>query len=119
MSTEPAQDRDRDSLCPDMRRKADAIFTQLCAEGYHPIITETGRTAERQKWLRAHGRSKIVRSKHQDGRATDFAFSVKGKATFSRTYSGYARLGKLARDHGCKWGGAWRFFKDIYHIELP
>ncbi len=27
-------------------------------------------------------------------------------------------LGEVARKHGCRWGGDWKSFRDVAHIEL-
>jgi len=27
-------------------------------------------------------------------------------------------LGRIAKAHGCAWGGDWKSFKDVAHIEL-
>jgi hypothetical protein len=119
MSAEPPQDRNPLHLVPELRKKVAAILDQLGAEGYRVIISETGRTAERQKWLRAHGKSQRGRSLHQDGRACDFAFIKNGKAVWLRGFPGWLRLGRAAKNKGLRWGGLWKSFKDCPHVELP
>jgi hypothetical protein len=27
-------------------------------------------------------------------------------------------LGEIARKHGCRWGGDWKSFKDVAHVEF-
>jgi len=116
---EPPQNRDLNALVPELRRKVVAIRTQLLAEGYRPIITETGRTADRQAWLLKNKKSTVKHSKHQDGRACDFAFIKNGKAVWNPLYKGWRRLGAAAKNHGLIWGGGWLKFKDCPHVELP
>ena len=118
---EPTADRDLAHLSPKLNAKVIYILERLRAEGYHPLVLETRRSPGRQAWLRKWrpGSTRVVHSRHQDGEACDIGFMKSGKVTFSRLFPGYARLGKLAKDRELAWGGRWRWFKDIYHVELP
>ena len=106
------------------------IVSALSAEGHTAIITQGVRTTAQQQALYAHGRTlpgKVVtnadgvtkKSRHQlrngYGRAVDFAWIVDGKVTWDGPWE---RLGELAREHGLKWGGDWKF-PDRPHVELP
>ena len=91
-------------------------------------IPESGglRTAEEQNRLFKDGKSKcdgyIRKSKHQDGKALDFYAYAGGKATWSVLCLAMVACAffQAAIELGYKieWGGLWRSFEDMPHIQL-
>lgn len=85
-------------------------------------ITEGKRTLERQKELKAQGKTHILESKHLTGRAVDVAAYVKGEVTWDWGY--YEEISyamKRASEElkiPIKWGGDWHTLKDGVHFEL-
>ena len=129
-AADPHRFRNLVDVHPDLCAKTRSIVDTLVSEGHHPIITQGVRTTAQQQALHAQGRTKpgkvvtnadgvVKRSKHQIvngfGRAVDFAWVVDGAVTWDGPWE---RLGELAREHGLKWGGDWKF-PDRPHVELP
>lgn len=92
-------------------------------------IPSTGglRTAEVQNELFRNGKSKLdgykKKSYHQSGRALDFYAYVDGKASWDELHLAMVATAFLqaASELGVKleWGGLWRSFKDMPHVQLP
>ncbi len=93
-------------------------------------ITCTHRSTEEQQELYAHGRSKpgqIVtqidgvtkKSNHNfyPSRAIDFCIEVGGKVVWAEAE--YKVAGPYFAAQGLQWGGNWKTFKDLPHVELP
>lgn len=84
-------------------------------------ITEGLRTLERQRKLKAAGKSKTLNSRHLTGHAVDISPIVDG--TISWDKRDYNQLGKVvkqaARELGTpiEWGGDWGW--DFPHWQLP
>lgn len=95
------------------------LFMQEAQKRGIPIfITETLRTAERQKELFNKGASKCdgykVKGNHQSGMAWDIA--CRGAELYSHAIMD--RAGALAKELGITWGGTWRDFPDKPHFEV-
>ncbi len=94
--------------------------------GYDLLITCGFRSIAEQNRLFAQGRTKpgkIVtkarggESKHNFGKAVDFAVIEKGKIVWDVPF--YKKtIGKYAQTVGVSWGGNWKSFKDYPHVEL-
>ena len=95
------------------------------------MVTESYRSAMRQKYLWAFGRRDYpgtpeneffrpkvtwtTHSRHQDGMAVDVAFlDLNGNPTYSGPWS---RLGEIGESCGLLWGGRWQS-PDRPHFEL-
>ncbi len=95
-------------------------------QGYAVTAGELLRTEEQHKWNQQHGRTKAVRSLHQDKLAGDLSLFINGK--YTEDVAKYAPLGK----HWCslhpknRWGGDFRKDGDVttndswdpFHFEL-
>jgi len=87
------------------------------------IVTEGLRSAERQAYLVAHGKSRTLRSRHRTGHAVDLAVVRDGVAMWDwPSYALLARIVKAAAaelDLPVEWGGDWQSFRDGPHFQLP
>lgn len=95
--------------------------------GYTLIVAEGLRSVETQNRYYAQGRTtpgniitykKGGESKHETGQAVDFDFIVNGKQSNSNS-NNWKMVGELAAKYGLVWGGGWKKFKDLRHVELP
>lgn len=84
------------------------------------------RTAERQNELFKAGKSKLdgynKKSEHQSGKALDFYAFVDGKASWEKEHLAQVAAAFLqsASILGIKlnWGGLWKSFLDMPHVQL-
>lgn len=103
-------------LCQVVRRAA-----ELCPIEF--IVTEGRRTLERQKMLKAHGKSKTLKSRHLTGHAVDLVATLKrGTVSYAEKH---ARILAEAMKAAAKelsvpleWGGDWKTFVDMPHFQL-
>ncbi len=87
-------------------------------------IISARRTLQEQRRLVAAGKSQTLRSRHLKGEALDFVplDPVTGKGVFNRALA--IEVAVAFMDAGqvlncpVKWGGTWRDFEDIPHIEM-
>lgn len=98
--------------------------------GKHVVITCVYRSPEEQAELYTHGRTQpgpIVtqldgvtqRSQHNmdPARAIDFCVTIGGKVTWD--VQEYEVAGPFFEAQGLIWGGRWKTFRDMPHVELP
>lgn len=95
------------------------LFMSESAKRNIPIfITETLRTAERQRMLYNKGASQLdgynKKGNHQSGMAWDIA--CKGNELYN--HSILDKAGALGRELGITWGGDWKTFIDKPHFEV-
>ena len=82
------------------------------------------RTMAEQEKLVAAGKSQTLKSRHLDGMALDFVplDPITGKGRFDRALAieVAAAFMDAGASLGCpiKWGGMWKNFEDIPHIEI-
>ena len=113
------------------------ILRQLRAAGWQPIIWELIRTPEQQVGKLKQGRSKTLKSWHVPstegflpadhssiyvvhGNAADIVdkrYANQGPAA-NTNFQFWKNLGRIAKQQGCTWGGDWKSFKDVAHIQL-
>lgn len=107
---------DLDLLEPSFRARVQAIVSELAAAGIQVRIIETYRSKARQQDLYLHKHTKLKRvGVHHYGLACDFVYMVNGKPSWSGSY---AKLGELAKKHKLVWGGSWKTFKDLGHVQM-
>lgn len=96
------------------------IIAQAKAEGYTLIVTQGLRTfAEQDKLYLKRPRvtkAKGGQSNHNYGLSVDLAFVTNGKLDW--TDSLYLKIGKWSKNAGLAWGGNWKSFRDLPHVEL-
>ena len=117
--------RSVDLLKPEMVRVA-KMALRICNLYDLPFaIFETGRTIERQIWLRSHGKSKTLLSKHLKGEAFDMVLKNPDWSwDYDNNKSLWHTLGYLVPFFAGKylgydivWGGTWKNFKDFPHFQ--
>ena len=106
---------------PALAHRARKIIAFAKADGYELRVTQGLRTFKEQDDL-FKKRPKVTnarggQSMHNYGLAVDFAFVVNGKISWDDKL--YTRIGKWALNAGLEWGGGWRKFKDMPHVQLP
>jgi peptidoglycan L-alanyl-D-glutamate endopeptidase CwlK len=120
--------RQRNLLHPELQKLADEFEKQCKKARLNVLITETFRTTAEQNALYAKGRTtsgKIVtnakgsayQSPHQWGAAFDFCENARGKEYASTTF--FKKCGKIGKSLGLFWGGDFKSFVDMPHLELP
>lgn len=101
-------------------------WLELCkANGLNVLVTQTVRDREYQESLYAQGRTKPgkivtngrVPTFHSEkaGLAFDFCKNVKGHEYDDNAF--FAKAAALAKGMGFSWGGDWKSFKDMPHIQ--
>ncbi len=112
-------------VTPELARKVLQILEIANREGFDLLVSQGFRSVAEQNKLYAQGRTtrgKIVtnarggQSNHNFGTAVDFCFIVGGQPSWDERL--YKNIGRWARIVGLKWGGNWRSFKDLPHVEL-
>lgn len=117
--------RDISLLRPDVAANC-RKWLELCGEaGLNVLITNTVRDREYQEYLYAQGRTRpgsIVTNGrmptfHADtaGLAFDFCKNVKGHEYDDSAF--FAEAGAIAKGMGFSWGGDWKSFPDMPHIQ--
>lgn len=126
-----------DQLHPVFRMTLDKILRELAQRGWQPVVAEATRNESRQAEKVKKGFSKTMHSWHVPSTAailweTKNTYSiVRGNAAdvvdrrygwggpaASLDYGFWKDLGAVAKDNGCIWGGDWKSFKDVAHIEM-
>lgn len=117
--------------------KLSQILTDLKARGWEPVVASGMRTADEQALKVRLGYSRTMNSWHVrstqglPGHGRDAVDVVEGNAAdiVDRRYgwNGPAAKagfqfwkdpGEIARKHGCRWGGDWKSFPDVAHVEF-
>lgn len=125
-----------DRLHPVFRQYVQEILRDLTQLGWQPVVAEATRTREQQAEKVRKGYSKTMNSWHVPSTQAKFwetreSYSVvHGNAAdiIDRRYgwagpaanTGYkfwTDLGRAAKRRGLTWGGDWKDFKDVAHIE--
>ena len=96
---------------------------ELCdAEGIDFIITDGCRTIEEQKAFVAAGKSRTMHSRHLGGCAIDYVALCNGRVSYDAV--AMKRVAECFKRAAAKrrvpivWGGDWKSFVDMPHIEL-
>ena len=117
--------RDINRLRPDVAENC-RIWLELCKEaGLNVLVTQTVRDKEYQEYLYAQGRTRpgsIVTNGrtptfHADnvGCAFDFCKNVKGHEYDDNAF--FHKAAALAKGVGFSWGGDWKSFVDMPHLQ--
>lgn len=113
--------RNLDGLQADFRVKVIAILKELAGKGWKPVVAEGLRTRAQQAEKVRLGYSKTMNSAHLLGLGADIVdrrYAWGGPAA-STSYAFWTDLGTAARAQGLIWGGDWKKFKDVAHVEAP
>ncbi|MHB1000796.1 MAG: M15 family metallopeptidase [Armatimonadota bacterium] len=115
--------KSRAGLDPEFAKKIAIFEGKLEDRGIKVILTWGYRSVTEQNKLFAKGRTapgSIVTSArggyswHNYGRAADYAFIINGKVTWNGPWDTF---GRIAKECGLEWGGAWKNFKDRPHVQ--
>ena len=128
--------RSLDDLDPRFRPVAEAIIADCATEGLPVKIVMTLRTAAEQDALYAQGRAlqngvwvvvdphKIVtkahsgQSAHEVGLAMDIVpMELEHAPGWNPMSVLWSKLGVIVHRHGAEWGGAWKSFPDLPHVQ--
>ena len=115
----PADSRNLSGLEPDFRARVKRVLRRLEAKGWQPYVAEGRRTKAQQREKVRLGYSKTMRSKHLVGRAADIVdrrYGWGGPAV-KWSFRFWRDLGQAARAEGLTWGGDWKRFKDVAHVQ--
>ena len=117
--------RDIDRLRPDVAANCRKWIERCKAAGLNVLVTQTVRDKEYQESLYAQGRTKpgnIVTNGrtptfHADtaGLAFDFCKNVKGHEYDDTDF--FKKAAMIAKEMGFSWGGDWKSFVDMPHIQ--
>lgn len=118
--TDQANFRRLKEVHPVLTFKASLLLKHAAAEGYTLAVTQGLRTFAEQDVLFTK-RPKVTnarggQSMHNYGLAVDFAFMVDGKISWNEKL--YKNIGRWADLVGLDWGGRWKSFKDLPHVQL-
>jgi len=104
-------------------QKVSQILQKLTEKGWKPRVAEGLRTIEQQQEKIDLNRSSLKdpnNSKHVQGLAVDIIdsrYGWSGKAS-DLNFQFWQDLGEAAQEVGCIWGGNWKSFKDVAHVQM-
>jgi D-alanyl-D-alanine carboxypeptidase/Putative peptidoglycan binding domain len=125
-SSKWTQDKKLASMHPDLRPKVRGMIEALKAGGFQPKIFYGWRSIAVQLELFKKGRSKVKFSfhkvTHKNGTPNAYAADVVDERwawDAAAAREGYWEAqGTAARAQGLVWGGDWKSFKDVAHVQL-
>lgn len=97
------------------------ILKELAGKGWKPFVAEGVRTKAQQRVKVQKGYSKTMNSRHITGHAVDIVdrrYGWGGKAS-KLDFQFWTDLGAAANARGLEWGGDWKSFKDVAHVQVP
>jgi hypothetical protein len=118
--------RSPEGLAPAFRVKVESLLDRMRTRGHDPFVFESTRTDERQTYLYGFGRtyddgrgvvthsSDADETWHHFGLAVDI---ISKKHLWDAPKRFWADLGVLSAALGLQWGGAWKSFKDLPHVQ--
>ncbi len=115
--------RNLEGLDPMFSQKILRVLSALAKKGWKPRVAEGLRTIEQQQEKIDLGRSSLKNpqdSKHVQGLAVDIIdsrYGWQGPAS-DLDFQFWNDLGEAAREAGLIWGGDWKSFKDVAHVEV-
>ena len=103
-------------MSPEIQPKVKAIVQELKAAGWKAVVHESRRDRAQQEKKCRDGHSKTMCSKHMCDNAADiidrrYAWNIDTDHDF------WKALGAATRKQGLEWGGDWKSFKDVAHIQ--
>ena len=117
--------RDVNLLRSDVAENCRRWLARCRSAGLNVLITNTVRDAEYQAWLYEQGRTrpgsivtngKLPTFHHVDaGLAFDFCKNVKGQEYSDAAF--FQDAAAIAKEMGFSWGGDWKSFVDLPHIQ--
>ncbi len=111
-------------VTPYLQTRVLKIFVILESKGWQPIVAEGVRTLKEQQKKIDQGVSQLKnpkRSRHTTGDAVDIVdkrYGWEGPMS-NLNHQFWKDLGKAAVEQGLEWGGNWKTFKDVAHVQVP
>jgi len=113
------------SLEPNFRSKVQTVLSTLIGQGFHSQIVFGWRSVAVQQQLFNEGKTKVHFSFHNaqrpDGTPNAYAADIIderwGWETAAETNGFWIALGSAAKVAGLVWGGDWKSFPDVAHIQ--
>jgi hypothetical protein len=112
------------TLHPKLRTKVRKVLEGLKARGYQPLVASAYRSPEEQLRIYRQGRSTVRFSYHcaqEKGQPAALAADIVDARylwNVPQDHAFWKALGHLARAQGLVWGGDWRTFPDVAHLQL-
>lgn len=113
------------SMNPRLRPKVKQVISGLKRRGFQPKIFFAWRSLEAQRRIYDRGHSKVLFSFHTatlDGCPNSYAADIVDKRWGwedpAEQNGFWQALGEEAERAGLYWGGNWRKFKDVAHVQL-
>lgn len=116
---QPIDRRNLKGLQPAFRAKVERILARLQSQGWRPFVVEGLRTRAQQARKVRLGYSKTMSSRHLTGNAADIVderWGWDGPAK-DPDHAFWRDLGRAAAAEGLTWGGSWKRFKDVAHVQ--
>jgi peptidoglycan L-alanyl-D-glutamate endopeptidase CwlK len=126
-----------DTLHPVFRWQLQKVLDELTKLGWKPIVASGVRTRAQQAKKVKQGYSKTMNSWHVQGVHQLLPFGkdavevVNGAAAdvvdkrygwgglaANRHFRFWKDLGRIAKKHGLEWGGDWKKFPDVAHVQM-
>lgn len=116
--------RDRTLLHPVVQAAVERLEEECARQELRILITDCTRTMAEQQALYAKGRTaqggivtnvQYPNSAHNWGVAVDFCQNVRGQEYSDPAF--FKSVGTIAKQLGFTWGGEWKNFKDMPHLE--
>lgn len=105
-----------------IRAKVAAILSDLRGHGLDPVIAQSWRSTKEQAALKANGRSTVSWSFHNAtirGKPAALAADIVDRKLFwGASQDFWRKLGSSAKAHNLTWGGNWKRFRDVAHVEI-
>jgi hypothetical protein len=120
------QEKKLRSLAPEMRDPVSRTLERLQEEGFRPNIFYAWRSVQVQRRLVEEGNSRVSFSFHNaqkpDGTPNAYAADIIDKRwgwdDAAERNGFWSALGRIAKGEGLRWGGDWRSFRDVAHVQL-
>jgi len=124
-----------ESLSPRFKPYVQTILLHLEGKGWVPVVYHGERSKEEQTRIVKAGHSKTMQSFHVTDTALNRSknglhWQVKGEAAdivdarflwsgpaADLNFQFWKDLGAMAKSMGLKWGGDWKKFRDVAHVE--
>lgn len=125
-SSKWAQEKKLASLDPRLRPKVEAILAVLKTQGFKPKIVYAWRSVEVQHQLVEEGHSRVRFSFHNaqtpDGTPNAYAVDIIDRRwawnNAAELNGFWDALGATAKTQDLLWGGDWRTFRDVAHVQF-
>jgi peptidoglycan L-alanyl-D-glutamate endopeptidase CwlK len=119
-------DKKLESMHPDLRPKVAAVLEALSKRGFEPKVHFGWRSVAAQLEIVKKGHSTVKFSFHnaqqKDGTPNSYAadiIDVRYAWSHAADVAGFwTALGDEAKAQGLCWGGDWKTFKDVAHVQL-